>query len=30
MSKIMSDPRIDPRLKAYFACQPDPDALPSG
>jgi hypothetical protein len=30
MDKIMSDPRIDPRLKAYFASRPDPEALPTG
>jgi hypothetical protein len=30
MDKIMGDPRIDPRLKSYFASKPDPNALPSG
>ena len=30
MSKLMGDPRIDPRLKEYLASVTDPNALPTG
>jgi hypothetical protein len=30
MEAIMNDTRVDPRLKAYFATKPDPEALPTG